>query len=71
VVARYLQSPSFVIQLASGAAHHVEFGAKRDSTHAAVTGTPAAWWSASPLAAAQVDPKLFASLAAYPGGEIS
>jgi hypothetical protein len=46
----------------------VVVGSHRDSTHAAVTGTPAAYWSATPLVVGQVDPKLFAYLAAYPDG---
>jgi hypothetical protein len=42
-------------------------GAHRDSTHAAVTGTPAGWWSTTPLAAPAIDPKL----AAYPDAQVS
>jgi hypothetical protein len=71
VAARYLNAAPFVIQLASGASHAVITGAHRDSTHAAVTGTPAAWWATTPLAVPAIDPKLAAYLLAYPDAQVS
>ena len=71
MAARYLLTAPFVIQLASGASHQVMTGAKRDSTHAAYTGTPAGWWATTAPAAAATDPKLLAYLAVYPDGQVS
>ena len=71
MAARYLNAPSFVMQLASGASHSVITGAHRDSTHVAVTGTPAGWWVTTPLAAPAIDPKLAAYLTAYPDAQVS
>jgi hypothetical protein len=46
----------------------VQLGAHRDSAHEAVTGTPAAWWSTTPLAASVLDPKLYNYLQVYADG---
>lgn len=58
---------SFVIQLASGASHHVEAGALRDSAHAAVVAAPGLF-SSSPVT---VHPRQQAYLNAYPSAEVS
>ena len=66
MTARYA-TQAFVVQLPSGASHHVELGALRDSTHPAVVTAPALF-SASPVA---VNPRLAAYLAVYPAAEVS
>jgi hypothetical protein len=70
VVARYALQ-QFTIQLPSGASHLVELGSHRDSTHAAVTGTPASFWSATQLTAAQAGAVQAGYLATYPDGQVS
>ena len=67
MVAKYALQ-QFTVQLPSGTAHTVEIGAHRDSTHAAVTSTPASFWSATPLTSAQVNAVLAGYLGIYPDG---
>ena len=67
MAARYA-TQSFTMRLASGADHFVLIGSLRDSTHGAVTGTPAGFWSASPVT--PPDPRLAAYLAVYPDGGV-
>jgi hypothetical protein len=57
-----------VIQLASGAAHLVQRGSLRDSTHAAVTAVPSKFTTTPPVAGVDVDGKTIGRLALYPAG---
>jgi len=66
MAARFALS-AFVIQLASGASHHVELGALRDSTHGAVTSAPGLFSTVQPT----VHPRLAAYLVSYPAAEVS
>ena len=66
MAARYALQ-SFVVQLPSGASHHVELGALRDSTHGAVTAAPALFSTVQP----SVHPRLAAYEQNYPSCEIS
>lgn len=58
---------SFVVQLPSGASHHVEAGALRDSAHGAVTTAPGLF-SSSPVT---VHPRLASYESTYPTCEVS
>lgn len=72
MTARYALD-SFVMQLASGTAIHIEAGSLRDSASAIVLAAPALFGTIPPVAGqGHVSARLAAHLAAYPqGAEVS
>jgi hypothetical protein len=68
MAARYALIPFWYYDSVDLTMKFVHQGAQRDSvTGQAFLETPASYWSSSPLVAGtQVNPKLFAHLAAYP-----